>query len=119
MVSLSKTRRPTIFVTNGGGGQGRGYGDKVGGIGGGGGVIGGSGGGIGGGGGGVEGAGIEGAGSLERLGLEIDFLNRKFRENGSFRPISYIKVHQEKHAYLCGLFCHTTQVMYGASRISA
>ena len=68
---------------------------------------------------GVEGAGIEGAGSLERLGREIDFLNRKFRENGSFRPISYIKVHQGKHAYLFGLFCHTTHVMFGASRISA
>ena len=39
---------------------------------------------------GVEGrgAGVEGAGNLERLGWEIDFLNRKFRENGSFRPIS-------------------------------
>ena len=45
---------------------------------------------------GVEGAGagIEGAGSLERLGKEIDFFYRKFRGNGSFRPISYIKVHQ-------------------------
>ena len=49
---------------------GRGYGDKVGGIGGGGG-----------------GKGVEGAGSLERLGQEIDFFNRKFRENGSFRPV--------------------------------
>ena len=70
---------------------------------------------------GVEGlgAGVEGAGSLERLGPEIDFFNRKFRENGSFRPISYIKIHQGKHAYLCGLFCHTTHLMYGASRISA
>ena len=27
-----------------------------------------------------RGAGVEGAGSLERLGREIDFLNRKFRE---------------------------------------
>ena len=62
---------------------------------------------------------IEGAGSLERLGREIDYFNRKFRENGSFRPISYIKVHQGKHAYFCGLFCHTTHVMYGTSRISA
>ena len=44
---------------------------------------------------------------------------RKFRENGSFRPISHIKVHQGKHAYLCELFCHTTRIMYGASRISA
>ena len=66
-----------------------------------------------------RGAGIEGAGSLERLGREIDFLNRKFRKNGSFKLISYNKVHQGKHAYLCGLFCHTTHVMYGASRISA
>ena len=64
-------------------------------------------------------AGIEGAGSLERLGREIDFFYRKFKENGSFMPISNIKVHQEKYAYLCGLFCHTTHVMYGASRISA
>ena len=38
--------------------------------------------------------GIKGAGSLERFGQEINFLKRKFRENGSFRPISYIKVHQ-------------------------
>ena len=91
--------------------RGRGYGDKVGGIG-----V--EGGGIGGGGAGVEGAGIEGAGSLERFGRAIDFFNRKFRENGSFRPISYIKIHQGKHAYLCGLFCHTTHVM-DASRISA
>ena len=58
-------------------------------------------------------------GSLERLERGIDFFYRKFKENGSFRPISYIKVHQEKYAYLCGLFCHTTHVMYGASRISA
>ena len=34
--------------------------------------------------------GIEGAGSLERLGREIVFFYRKFKENGSFRPISYI-----------------------------
>ena len=96
---------------------GRGYGDKVGGIGGGGGGIGGwrvrnrgwRG----------RGAGVEGAGSLERLGWGIDFLNRKFRENGSYRPMSYIKVHQGKHANLCGLFCHTTLVMFGASRIPA
>ena len=47
------------------------------------------------------------------------FFYRKFKENGSFMPISNIKVHQEKYAYLCGLFCHTTHVMYGASRISA
>ena len=78
---------------------------------------------MGGGGGGKRGlrgreAEIEGAGSLERLGWEIDFFYRKFKENGSFRPISYIKVHQEKYAYLCGLFCHTTHVMYGASRIT-
>ena len=66
-----------------------------------------------------RGAGVEETGSLERLGREIDFFNRKFRENGSFRPISYIKVQQGKHAYLCGLFCHRTHVMYGASRISA
>ena len=39
---------------------------------------------------GVEGAGIEGAGSLERLEREIDFFYRKFKENGSLRPISYI-----------------------------
>ena len=58
-------------------------------------------------------------GSLERLEREIDFSYRKFKENGSFRPISYIKVHQEKYAYLCGIFCHTTHVMYGASKISA
>ena len=38
------------------------------------------------------------------------FLIRKFRENGSFRPIGYIKVHQGKHAYLCGIFCRTTHV---------
>ena len=62
---------------------------------------------------------MEGAGSLERLEREIDFFYRKFKENGSFKPTSYIKVHQEKYAYLCGLFCHTTHVMYGASRISA
>ena len=62
---------------------------------------------------------IEGAESLGRFGQEIDFFNRKFRENGSFRHIGYIKVHQGKHAYLCGLFSHTTQVMYGASRTSA
>ena len=70
---------------------------------------------------GVEGAGSgdRGAGSLERLGREIDLFYRKFKENGSFMPISNIKVHQEKYAYLCGLFCHTTHVMYGASRISA
>ena len=80
-------------------GGGGGYGDKVGGIGDGGGGIGGGGGGI-----GVEGAGVEGAGSLEKLGREIDFLNRKFRENGSFRPISYIKVHQGKHAYFVDYF---------------
>ena len=65
------------------------------------------------------GSGGKGAGSLERLGRKNDFFNRKFRENGSFRPLSYIKVHQGKHAYLCGLFCHTTHVMYGVSRISA
>ena len=58
-------------------------------------------------------------GSLERLGQDIDIFNRLFREKGSFMHISYIKVHQGKHAYLCGLFCHTTHVMYGASRISA
>ena len=86
-----------------------GYGDMLGRIGGGGGRIGGGGGGI----------RVEGAGSPERLGREIDFLTRKFRENGSFRPLSYIKVHQGKHAYLCGLFCHTTHVMYVVSRISA
>ena len=68
---------------------------------------------------GVEGAGIEGAGSLVWLGREIDFFNRKFRENGSFRHVSYIKVHQGKHASLCGPFCHRTHVMDGASRISA
>ena len=69
---------------------------------------------------GVEGAGIEGTGSRKDWGGKlIFFFNRKFRENGSFRPISYIKVHQGKHAYLCGLLCHTTLVMYGASRISA
>ena len=52
---------------------------------------------------GVEGAGSgeRGGGSLERLGREIYFFYRKFKENGSFRPISYIKVHQEKYAYLC------------------
>ena len=83
---------------------------------------------------GVEGAesGVEGAGSGGRGGGDTGggesgkigagnrfFFYRKFKENGSFRPISYIKVHQEKYAYLCGLFCHTTHVMYGASRISA
>ena len=62
---------------------------------------------------------MEGVGSLERLEREIDFFYRKFNENCSFRTISYIKVHQEKYAYLCGQFCHTTHVMYGASRISA
>ena len=50
-----------------------------------------------------RGAGVEGAGSGCRGGGER----------------VYIKVHQGKHAYLCGLFCHTTHVMYGASRISA
>ena len=70
---------------------------------------------------GVEGreAGVEGAGSGDRGGGENCFFFRKFKENGSFMPISYIKVHQEKYAYLCGLFCHTTHVMYGTSRISA
>ena len=117
--AANATKRPR----NEGVDRGRGYGDNVGGIGGGEGGIGG---------GGVEsgvegrGAGVDGAGSGDRGGgesgkiwREIDFLNRKFRENGSFRPISYIKVHQGKHAYLCGLLCHTTHVMYGASRISA
>ena len=71
-------------------------------------------------------AGVEGAGSGDRGGGEAGkigagnrFFYRKFKENGSFMPISNIKVHQEKYAYLCGLFCHTTHVMYGASRISA
>ena len=72
-------------------------------------------------------AGVEGEGSGDRGGGEpgkirggkLIFFYRKFKENGSFMPISYIKVHQEKYAYLCGLFCHTTHVMYGASRISA
>ena len=71
-------------------------------------------------------AGVEGAGSGDRggRGAWIDWggkliFYRKFKENGSFMPISYIKIHQEKYAYLCGLFCHTTHVMYGASRISA
>ena len=72
-------------------------------------------------------AGVEGAGSGDRVGGKSGkigagnrfFFYRKFKENGSFRPISYIKVHQEKYAYLCGLFCHTTHVMYGSSRISA
>ena len=52
---------------------------------------------------GVEGAGSgdRGGGSLGRLGRKIDYFYRKFKENGSFRPISYIKVHQEKYAYLC------------------
>ena len=68
---------------------------------------------------GVEGreAGVEGAGSgdrggggLERLGREIDFFIENSKKNGSFMPISYIKVHHEKYAYLCGLFCHTTHV---------
>ena len=55
----------------------RGYGDKVGGIGGGGvesGVVGAQSG-LEGAGTGVEGAGVEGAGSLERLGQEIDYFN--------------------------------------------
>ena len=71
-------------------------------------------------------AGVEGAGSGDRgggepgkIGAGNRFFYRKFKENGSFMPISNIKVHQEKYAYLCGLFCHTTHVMYGASRISA
>ena len=70
---------------------------------------------------GVEGAGSGGRGARSggRGGREIDFFNGKFREKGSFRPISSIKVHQGKHAYLCGQFCHTTNIMYGASRISA
>ena len=34
------------------------------------------------------------AGSLERLGREIDFFYRNIKENGSFRPISYIKAYQ-------------------------
>ena len=51
-------------------------------------------------GGGKREAGIEGAGSLERFGREIVFFYRKFKENGSFMPISYIKVHQEKYAIL-------------------
>ena len=58
-------------------------------------------------------AGAEGAGVWKLI------FYRKFRENGSLRPISHIKVHQGKHAYLCELFCHTTHVMYDASRISA
>ena len=66
---------------------------------------------------GVEGAGSGGRGGGEsgKIGAGNCFY-RKFRENGSFRPISYIKAHQGKHAYLCGLFCH---VLYGASRISS
>ena len=72
-------------------------------------------------------AGVEGTGSGDRGGGESGkigagnyyFFFRKFTENGSYRPINYIKVHQGKHAYLRGLFCHTTHVMYGASRISA
>ena len=32
-------------------------------------------------------AGVEGAGSLERLEREFDFFYRKFKENGSLRPI--------------------------------
>ena len=80
--------------------RGWGYGDKVGGIGGGGG-------------------GERGRGVWKDWGGKLIFLNRKFREIGSFRPISYIKVHQGKHAYLCGLFCHTTHIMYGARKISA
>ena len=60
---------------------------------------------------GVEGAGSGdgGAGSLERLGRNIDF----FIENSEKMAVL------GKNAYLCGLFCHTTHVMYGASRISA
>ena len=63
--------------------------------------------------------GVEGAGVWKDWGRKLFFLNRKFRENGSFRSINYIKVHQGKPEYMCGLFCHTTLVMYGASRISA
>ena len=44
--------------------------------------------------------GIEGAGSLEILEREIDFFYRKFKEKGSFRPISYIKVNQE-NMHIC------------------
>ena len=82
-------------------GGGRGYGDNGCGI-------------------GVEGAesGVEGAGSGGRGGGESGKIG-KFRENGSFWAISHIKVHEGKHAYLCELFCHTSHVMYGASRISA
>ena len=49
-------------------------------------------------------AGVEGAGSRDRGGGESGKIGagnsflfyRKFRENGSFRPISNIKVHQIK-----------------------
>ena len=70
---------------------------------------------------GVErvGSGDRGGGEPGKIGAGNRFFYRKFKENGSFMPISNIKVHQEKYAYLCGLFCHTTSVMYGASRISA
>ena len=68
---------------------------------------------------GVEGAGSgdRGGGELWKIGAGNWFFHRKFKENDSFMPISYIRVHQEKYAYLCGLFCHTTHVMYCASRI--
>ena len=63
--------------------------------------------------------GDRGGGESGKIETGNCFFNRKFRENGSFRPISYSKVHQGKHAYLFGLFCHMAHVMYGASRISA
>ena len=44
-------------------------------------------------------AGVEGAGSGDRGGGEL-FFYRKFKENGSFMPISYIKVHQE-NMHIC------------------
>ena len=66
--------------------------------------------------------GIEGAGSLERLGPEVDFSYRKFIENGQKNAVlglCQIKIQLAKHASLCGLFCHTTDVMYGAGLTSA
>ena len=61
--------------------------------------------------------GYRGRGAWKDWGGKSIFFYRKFKENGSFMPISNIKVHQEKYAYLCGLFCHTTHVMYGMAPV--
>ena len=71
---------------------------------------------------GGRGSGDRGQGVWKDWGAKLIFFLKKKSEkvahNNRFRPFSHIKVHYGKHASLCGLFCHTTHVMYGTSKIS-